>query len=170
MSNSYQDFYRHSIEDPNSFWGEQAKFIDWHKPFSKVLDYSRPPFTKWFVGGETNLWGFIPWQQVSEETKMAHLGKVSPLALRRMASSIASSYGDDGAIVISVGKEGVRIGIEGLAPQQIQDALCIAIHYNFCFSDNESTSWPCLIFLGFLPNAKAEDFWDYPNHLLQQDA
>ena len=55
MSNSYQDFYRHSIEDPNSFWGEQAKLIDWHKPFSKVLDYSKPPFVRWFVGGQTNL-------------------------------------------------------------------------------------------------------------------
>jgi propionyl-CoA synthetase len=55
MSNSYQDFYRHSIENPDSFWGEQAKLIDWHKPFSKVLDYSRPPFAKWFVGGLTNL-------------------------------------------------------------------------------------------------------------------
>ena len=53
MSNSYHDFYRHSIEDPNSFWGEQAKLIDWHKPFSKVLDYSKPPFSKWFSGGQT---------------------------------------------------------------------------------------------------------------------
>ena len=55
MSNSYQDFYRHSIEDPNSFWCRQAKLIDWHKSFSKVLDYSKPPFSKWFVGGLTNL-------------------------------------------------------------------------------------------------------------------
>ena len=55
MTISYQDFYRHSIEDPNSFWGEQAKLIDWHKPFSKVLDYSKPPFAKWFIGGLTNL-------------------------------------------------------------------------------------------------------------------
>ena len=55
MSNSYQDFYRHSIEDPDSFWGEQAKLIDWHKPLSKVLDYSKPPFARWFVGGQTNL-------------------------------------------------------------------------------------------------------------------
>jgi propionyl-CoA synthetase len=29
--------------------------IDWHKPFTQVLDFSRPPFAKWFVGGETNL-------------------------------------------------------------------------------------------------------------------
>jgi propionyl-CoA synthetase len=52
---SYKDAHRRSIADPESFWGEEAKRIDWHKPFSKVLDYSRPPFAKWFVGGETNL-------------------------------------------------------------------------------------------------------------------
>src|SRR6186997_893357 len=52
---TYRDFYRRSIDDPEGFWAEQAKFIDWHKPFGKVLDYSNPPFRSWFVGGETNL-------------------------------------------------------------------------------------------------------------------
>jgi len=52
---SYSRFHRRSIEQPDAFWAEQAKLIDWHKPFGKVLDYSRPPFAKWFVGGETNL-------------------------------------------------------------------------------------------------------------------
>jgi propionyl-CoA synthetase len=51
----YQEFHRHSIEQPDAFWGEQAKLIDWHKPPQKVCDYSKPPFVKWFVGGETNL-------------------------------------------------------------------------------------------------------------------
>ncbi|HSF47675.1 MAG TPA: propionate--CoA ligase [Burkholderiales bacterium] len=55
MSESYREFYRRSIEDREGFWGEQAKLIDWHKPFDKVLDYSKPPFAKWFMGGETNL-------------------------------------------------------------------------------------------------------------------
>jgi propionyl-CoA synthetase len=51
-----QQFHRHSIDNPEEFWGEQAVMIDWHKqPYSKVLDYSNPPFAKWFVGGETNL-------------------------------------------------------------------------------------------------------------------
>ena len=68
--------------------------------------------------------------------------KVIPVNLRRMARAIAASYGDDGVIVISVGKEGTRIGVEGLTPQQIQDALCLAIHYNFCFDAAEATS-PC---------------------------
>jgi propionyl-CoA synthetase len=52
---SYSDFHRRSIEQPDAFWAEQAKLVDWHKPFASVLDYSRPPFANWFVGGETNL-------------------------------------------------------------------------------------------------------------------
>ena len=51
----YRAFHERSIKDPDGFWSEQAKLIDWSKPFGKVLDYSRPPFAKWFVGGETNL-------------------------------------------------------------------------------------------------------------------
>ncbi|HUJ85653.1 MAG TPA: propionate--CoA ligase, partial [Burkholderiales bacterium] len=52
---SYREFYRRSLEQRDAFWGEQAKLVDWHKPFGSVLDYSRPPFAKWFVGGQTNL-------------------------------------------------------------------------------------------------------------------
>src|SRR5882672_252238 len=52
---SYRAFHRRSIEDRKGFWAEQARLVHWEKPFSKVLDYSRPPFAKWFVGGETNL-------------------------------------------------------------------------------------------------------------------
>jgi propionyl-CoA synthetase len=52
---SYKEFHRRSIDEREAFWAEEARFVDWHKPFSKVLDYSRPPFAKWFVGGETNL-------------------------------------------------------------------------------------------------------------------
>jgi propionyl-CoA synthetase len=52
---SYKDFHRRSIEDREGFWSEQAKLIHWQRPFERVLDYSRPPFARWFVGGETNL-------------------------------------------------------------------------------------------------------------------
>ena len=51
----YQDFYDRSIAQPDTFWAEQASRIDWVKPFKKVCDFSKPPFAKWFVGGETNL-------------------------------------------------------------------------------------------------------------------
>ena len=52
---SYREFHRRSIEDREGFWAEQAKLVHWKRPFSEVLDYTRPPFARWFVGGETNL-------------------------------------------------------------------------------------------------------------------
>ena len=52
---SYREFHRRSIEDRDSFWREESELIDWHRPYDSVLDYSRPPFARWFVGGLTNL-------------------------------------------------------------------------------------------------------------------
>ncbi len=54
-SSTLADFHRRSIEDREGFWREQAGLIDWHRPFDQVLDYSKPPFARWFLGGETNL-------------------------------------------------------------------------------------------------------------------
>jgi propionyl-CoA synthetase len=51
----YRSMHRRSIDDREGFWGEEAARIDWHTPFSRVLDDSRPPFARWFVGGTTNL-------------------------------------------------------------------------------------------------------------------
>jgi propionyl-CoA synthetase len=52
---NFTDTYQQSITDPETYWAEEAKLIEWHAPFSKVLDNSRPPFSRWFVGGKTNL-------------------------------------------------------------------------------------------------------------------
>lgn len=52
---SYATFYQESIQQPAVFWDKEAKLIDWHTPYTQVLDYANPPFAKWFVGGETNL-------------------------------------------------------------------------------------------------------------------
>jgi propionyl-CoA synthetase len=52
---TYKDFHRRSLEDREGFWAEEAKLIHWQRPFERVLDYSRPPFARWFVGGQTNL-------------------------------------------------------------------------------------------------------------------
>jgi propionyl-CoA synthetase len=52
---SYADFYRQSIDHPDAFWAEQAKLIDWFKPFERVCNYDNPPFVRWFEGGQTNL-------------------------------------------------------------------------------------------------------------------
>jgi len=51
----YEAFYRRSIEDREGFWAQQARMIEWKKGWDRVLDYSNPPFARWYVGGETNL-------------------------------------------------------------------------------------------------------------------
>ena len=52
---NYAEFHRRSIEDRNAFWRDEAALIDWQTPFETVLDHSQPPFSRWFVGGRTNL-------------------------------------------------------------------------------------------------------------------
>ena len=52
---SYADFYRRSIDQPDAFWTEQAKLIDWFTPPTRVCNYDNPPFAHWFEGGTTNL-------------------------------------------------------------------------------------------------------------------
>src|SRR2546423_12331151 len=52
---AYRDFYGRSITDREAFWRTEAALIDWQTPFDRVLDYSQPPFARWFVGGRTNL-------------------------------------------------------------------------------------------------------------------
>jgi len=52
---NYAEFHRRSIEDRDAFWRDEAALIDWQTPFETVVDHSQPPFSKWFVGGRTNL-------------------------------------------------------------------------------------------------------------------
>jgi acetyl-CoA synthetase len=54
----YEAMYERSVKDPNGFWGEQAKRIDWFKPFTKVKNTSFDPHRvsiKWFEDGVTNV-------------------------------------------------------------------------------------------------------------------
>src|SRR5262245_26248158 len=52
---SYKELYARSINDRTGFWAEQSQLIHWQSPPRQTLDYSRPPFARWFVGGTTNL-------------------------------------------------------------------------------------------------------------------
>ncbi|KAG9596164.1 acetyl-CoA synthetase-like protein, partial [Aureobasidium melanogenum] len=51
----YEESWKRSVDEPEAFWAEQARLIDWHEPPRQILDVSRPPFRRWFVGGTTNL-------------------------------------------------------------------------------------------------------------------
>jgi len=48
------ELHRASLDDPDAFWGEAARAIDWTVAPQTVLDGSRAPFYRWFPDGELN--------------------------------------------------------------------------------------------------------------------
>ena len=48
------DAYEVAASDRLAFWAEQAERISWAEPFTEVLDWTNPPFARWFVGGKLN--------------------------------------------------------------------------------------------------------------------
>jgi acetyl-CoA synthetase len=46
--------YEKAARDPEKFWAEQARELDWIKPWDKVLEW-KPPHAKWFIGGKLNV-------------------------------------------------------------------------------------------------------------------
>jgi propionyl-CoA synthetase len=51
---AYDDIYRKSIDDPETFWGEVAQGVHWDRKWDKVLDDSKAPEYHWFSGGKLN--------------------------------------------------------------------------------------------------------------------
>ena len=54
----YKEWYARSVKDPNGFWAEHGKRIDWIKPFSKIKNTSYDPDNvsiKWFEDGTLNV-------------------------------------------------------------------------------------------------------------------
>jgi acetyl-CoA synthetase len=50
----YKRLYAEADRDPETFWGNIARELDWFQPWSKVLEWDTP-WAKWFVGGKINL-------------------------------------------------------------------------------------------------------------------
>ena len=51
---TYEPVFRASVDDPEAFWLEAARAIDWQTAPTKALD-ARPPFYSWFPDGELNI-------------------------------------------------------------------------------------------------------------------
>jgi acetyl-CoA synthetase len=54
-ANVTADAYEDAKADRLGFWAKQAERLHWHKRWDEVLDWSNPPFAKWFVGGQINV-------------------------------------------------------------------------------------------------------------------
>ncbi|MGH3348999.1 MAG: acetate--CoA ligase [Nocardioides sp.] len=53
-ANVKEDAYARAEADHEAFWAEAAERLDWGRQWDQVLDWSNPPFAKWFVGGTLN--------------------------------------------------------------------------------------------------------------------
>jgi len=54
-ANVTAEAYAFAAKDRLGFWAMQAERLHWHRRWDQVLDWSRPPFAKWFVGGQLNM-------------------------------------------------------------------------------------------------------------------
>ncbi len=55
QANVTAEAYEQATADRLGFWGTQARRLSWAKEWDEVLDWSNPPFAKWFAGGRLNV-------------------------------------------------------------------------------------------------------------------
>ncbi|MCW2832364.1 MAG: acs [Nocardioides sp.] len=53
-ANVKEEAYDRAASDNEAFWAEAAERLDWGQKWDQVLDWSNPPFAKWFVGATIN--------------------------------------------------------------------------------------------------------------------
>ena len=54
-ANATADTYKSAQRDRLAFWAAAARRLTWSEDFSTVLDWSNPPFARWFTGGQLNV-------------------------------------------------------------------------------------------------------------------
>ena len=57
-NSTYLEMYQHSIDDPEGFWGQQGKRLDWSTPYTQIKDVSFAKddlHIRWFADGELNV-------------------------------------------------------------------------------------------------------------------
>lgn len=110
---SYADFYRHSIDQPEAFWAEQAALIDWQTPPQQICDYSNPPFARWYVGGTTNLCHNAVDRHLAERAGQAALVAISTETGTERSYSFAELHAEVqrmAAVLLALGvKKGDRV-------------------------------------------------------------
>jgi acetyl-CoA synthetase len=55
QANATASLYDEAAADRLAFWEAQARALHWDEPWTQTLDWSNPPFAKWFVGGKLNV-------------------------------------------------------------------------------------------------------------------
>ncbi|MEY2796592.1 MAG: hypothetical protein RL474_500 [Pseudomonadota bacterium] len=127
MSIGYKSFHENSIRDPKAFWSEQAKLVDWHQPFSQVLDYSKPPFAKWFVGGQTNLCHNAVDRHLKDRANQIALVAVSTETNQEHAYTFAELHDEVNRMAAILQANGVKKGDRVLIYMPMIAQACFAM-------------------------------------------
>jgi len=83
----YLEMYNRSIQDPQRFWAEEARKLDWFKTWDNVLEWE-PPFARWFAGGKIN----ASYQCVDRHVKTWRRSKVAIYWEGELGDSQVLSY------------------------------------------------------------------------------
>ncbi|MEA1676830.1 propionyl-CoA synthetase [Nitrospirillum sp. BR 11163] len=91
MSGRYAEVYNRSLDDPEGFWGEAARAIDWIRPWDHVLDDSRAPLFRWFSGGQLN----TCWNALDRHVAAGRGDQVALIHDRPVTNTVAAyTYGE----------------------------------------------------------------------------
>ncbi|MFG1605549.1 acetate--CoA ligase [Actinoplanes sp. NPDC049265] len=72
-ANVKAEAYERAAADRIGFWEEQARRLTWSKQWDQAVDWSNPPFAKWFLGGELN----VAYNCVDRHVEAGHGDKVA---------------------------------------------------------------------------------------------
>jgi propionyl-CoA synthetase len=123
----YTDFFQQSIQQPEIFWAEQSKLIDWDRPFEKVLDYQNPPFAKWFIGGRTNICYNAVDRHLKERANQAALITVSVETKTEVTYSYQELYEEVNRMAAIMQSQGVKKGDRVLIYMPMVATACFAM-------------------------------------------
>jgi propionyl-CoA synthetase len=105
-----RDFHYSSIHHPVEFWRREAGRIHWDVPPVQILDDSRLPFARWFVGGETNLCYNAVDRWIPLQADRPALIWVSTEVNEERIYTRAQLYDEVNAVAAMLREQGVRRG------------------------------------------------------------
>jgi propionyl-CoA synthetase len=123
----YTDFFQQSIQEPEIFWAEQSKLIDWDRPFEQVLDYQNPPFAQWFIGGRTNICYNAVDRHLKERANQAALIAVSVETQTEVTYTYQELYEEVNRMAAIMQSQGVKKGDRVLIYMPMVATACFAM-------------------------------------------
>ncbi|MCI4658267.1 acetate--CoA ligase [Cryobacterium zhongshanensis] len=101
--------YANAADDRLEFWADQARdLLHWHKPFTKVLDWTNPPFAKWFEDGHLN----VAWNCLDRHVLAGHGDRVALYFEGEPGDSRAITYAELTAEVKRAANVLTKLGVQ----------------------------------------------------------